>query len=71
MTDYFHTTVDLAEVEVDLLLTESEIKRASQRAIKNPDDIPLSGGKSWPVDCPTKKCSILKWIMGRCCECDK
>ena len=28
MTEYFHTTVNLAEVDVDLLLTESEIKRA-------------------------------------------
>ena len=45
MTDYFHTTVDLAEVEVDLLLTSSEIKRASQRALKKPEDVPLSGGK--------------------------
>ena len=70
MTDYYHTTVNLAEVDVDLLLTESEIKRASQRAIKRPDDIPISQGKAWPVDCPTKKCSLLRWIMGRCCECD-
>ena len=54
----------------DVLLTEEEVKKTTTRALKNPEDIPCGDGAGcWPVDCRDSKCSLLQWIMGKCCEC--
>ncbi len=67
---YIHGVTDLENVPVDILLTEAEFKKAAERALKNPDQIRSCGeGQCWPVDTPKKKCGLLKWVMGRCCEC--
>jgi hypothetical protein len=69
MTDYYHTKLDLEGVPVDLLLTETEVKKTAARALKNPDMVPLTNNSCWPIDTPKKKCGLLKWIMGKCCDC--
>ena len=70
MTNYYHTQLKLEDVPVDLLLTETEVKKAAERALKNPDKIPMdNSGTGWPINCPQKKCGLLQWIMGKCCEC--
>lgn len=68
MSEYVHTCIEVDGVSVDLLLTETEIKKTAQRALKNPTEIP-SCNQCWPISCKNTKCSLLKWIMGRCCEC--
>ena len=69
MAGYHHTKIELDGVPVDLVLTESEVKKTAARALKNPDMIPMGKGSCWPIDAPKKKCSLLKWIMGKCCDC--
>ena len=70
MTDYHHGKIKLEGVTVDLMLTETEVKKAAERALKNPDKIPVGdSASSWPINCPQKKCGLLQWIMGKCCEC--
>ena len=66
--DYHHAQIKLEGVFVDLILTETEVKRGATRALKNPKTVPNTNS-SWPIDCPQKKCGLLKWIMGKCCEC--
>ena len=68
--EYIYGVSKLEGVPVDILLTEKEFKKAAERAIKNPEQvISCGGGRCWPIDTPQKKCSILKWVMGKCCEC--
>ncbi len=69
MTDYHHGKINLEGVSVDLILTETEVKKAAERAINNPDKVPYDNGACWPIDTPKKKCGLLKWIMGKCCDC--
>jgi len=70
MSKYYHAFVKVDEVPIDILLTEAEIKKATTRALKNPEDVPYcEGAGCWPIDCPQSKCSLLQWIMGKCCEC--
>ena len=69
MTDYHHGKINLEGVSVDLILTEAEAKKAAERAINNPGKIPYDSGSCWPIDTPKKKCGLLKWIMGKCCDC--
>lgn len=70
MSGYYHTKLKLEDVPVDLVLTEAEVKKAAARALKNPDMIiPCGDDSCWPVDTPKKKCGLLKWIMGKCCDC--
>jgi len=47
---YYHTTVLYNEEEVDILLTENDLKRAIYRAQRNEEDVP----RKW-YDC------ILFW----------
>ena len=68
MSEYLHTCIKVDGVPVDLLLTETEVKKTAQRAMKHLDEVP-SCNQCWPVECKKTKCSLLKWIMGRCCEC--
>jgi len=68
MREYIHTCVNLEGNTVDLLLTETEFKRASSRAIKNPEHVPICG-QCWKADAPKTKCTLLNWLMGECCEC--
>ncbi len=68
--EYIHGISNLEEVPVDILLTEAEFKRAAERAMKHPDQVrSCGGGQCWPVDAPKRKCSLLKWVMGKCCDC--
>ena len=67
--DYYHTKLEVDGVPVDLLLTEGEVKKSSERALKNPDKVARNENSCWPVDCANTKCGLLKWIMGKCCEC--
>ena len=69
MADYYHTQLKLEDVPVDLLLTETEVKKAAERALKNPKKVPTDASAAWPISCPQKKCGLLQWIMGKCCEC--
>jgi hypothetical protein len=57
---------------LDLLLTDTEAKRAIKRALKNPEDIPVGEGtcgKSWPCEDRETRCGFWKRILGQCCEC--
>jgi hypothetical protein len=65
---YRHATILVDGVSVDILLDEEEIKTTSKRALKYSDYIP-NQNQCWPIGCKNTKCSLLKWIMGRCCEC--
>ena len=67
--DYYHTKLEVDGVPVDLLLTEGEVKKASERALKYPEKVSWNENTCWPVECRDTKCSLLKWIMGKCCEC--
>jgi hypothetical protein len=67
--NHYHSRVEVDGVPVDILLTETEIKSASERALNNPEQCCFGDGCCWPIDCPQTKCSLLKWIMGKCCEC--
>ena len=69
MAEYHHTQMLIDGVPVDLILTETEVKKTAERAIKNPDKVPVNNKSAWPINCPQKKCGLLKWIMGKCCEC--
>jgi len=70
MSKYYHSCVRVDKVPVDVLLTEEEVKKATTRALKNPEDIPCGdSARCWPIDCRDSKCSLLQWIMGKCCEC--
>jgi len=70
MANYYHTKLKLEDVPEDLLLTEAEIKKSAERALKNPSKIPVDDSAAcWPINCPQKKCGLLQWIMGKCCEC--
>ena len=68
MSDYLHTCIEVDGVPVDLLLTENEVKKTAQRALKNPDDVPICN-QCWNIESRKTTCGLLKWIMGRCCEC--
>jgi hypothetical protein len=69
MPEYYHSQTKVGGENIDLLLTENEVKKTAERALKNPDKVPMETNNSWSINCPTKKCSLLKWIMGRCCDC--
>ena len=71
MSDYLHTCVKVDGVPVDLLLTEDQVKVASEAAIEpeNQKYVKLDEGSCWPVTARDSKCSLLQWIMGKCCEC--
>tara|TARA_Y100001963_G_scaffold146476_1_gene221480 strand:- start:497 stop:721 length:225 start_codon:yes stop_codon:yes gene_type:complete len=71
MDDHHHIQIELEGVPVDLLLTDTEVKIAAARAIDMPQFISSTDSAGcWPIDTPKKKCGILKWIMGRCCDCN-
>jgi len=62
---YLHAITMVEGKMIDLLLTDSEAKRAAKRAVKNPEDVP-SVGQSWPI-CPEKeRCSFWKRFFGTC-----
>ena len=69
---YIHGVTDLENVPVDILLTEAEFKKAAERALKNPEDIPVNErtcGKSWPCEDRETRCGFWKRVLGQCCEC--
>ncbi len=65
---YRHTTILVDGVPIDILLSDEEIKTSSERAMKYAEYIP-NQNQCWPIGCKSTKCGLLKWIMGRCCEC--
>lgn len=67
---YRHAIVMVDDVPIDILLTDEEIKTTSKRAIEFSDYIP-NNNQCWPIGCQKTKCGLLKWIMGKCCECGK
>ncbi len=69
MSEYHHTKISVDNVPVDLLLTEDEVKEAAERAIVEAEHVPSNTNSAWPVECRNTKCGLLKWIMGKCCDC--
>ena len=69
MSEYHHTKITVDNVPVDLLLTEDEVKQAAERAIVEAEHVPSDSQSCWPIECKRTKCNLLKWIMGKCCEC--
>ncbi len=65
---YRHTTILVDDAFVDILLSDEEIKTSAARALKYSEHIPTQN-QCWPIGCKDTKCSLLKWIMGKCCEC--
>lgn len=63
----YFSKIDVDGRCIDLLLTETEIARASKRAIdpKNCDQIPDNLNTCWPIDKPPA-CSFWDKILGNC-----
>jgi hypothetical protein len=69
MSEYYHTKINVDDVPVDLLLTEEQVKNAAERAIVEAEHVPSDANSCWPIQCKTTKCGLLKWLMGKCCDC--
>ena len=65
MEDYIHVSTSFDGRCVDLLLTQEELQEAAIRAFKNPDQVPANG-QCWSIEKPSKSCSILQFVMGKC-----
>jgi len=68
--ELFHTSIKIDDRCVDLLLTESEAKTASNRAQAMPTKIPVDG-QCWPIEKPNSKCRIWDFVTGKCSCSDK
>jgi|APSaa5957512535_1039671.scaffolds.fasta_scaffold116367_3 hypothetical protein len=71
--NYYYGKVVIDGVSVTVMLTEKETQKTSERAMDNIEKVPseITEGDCWDVECcRTTKCSLLKRIMGKCCDCD-
>lgn len=68
----FYTKIEVDGRCLDLLFTEKEIARASNRIIDpaNSDFIPSTLNTCWPIEQPPK-CSFWEKILGNCSCKDK